>query len=391
MGILPKNFPYYQAIDIAANISGKKEVDTPKKRSVPRRPSELPYPPTEENIDRLESYLKQAFESSAFNQEPPFPKMANTLPAKIHLKPDATPYAKHVPIPIPMHWRDVIKRQLDEDVTKGVIEPVPVGEPIQWCSQMVIVQKKDGRPRRTVDFQKLNDQCNRETHHCPAPFLLASQIPTNVRKTVFDAVDGYHAIPLHEDSKHLTTFITPWGAYRYCRLPQGFIASGDAYTRRYDELITDVPRKVKCIDDVLLWDSDIKTSFYRAWDYLTFCANNGIVLSARKFRFCREEIEFAGLRITKTGVAPSDKMLQAIRNFPAPANLTDARSWFGLVNQVSWAHADSEAMEPFRDLIKHKGTFYWDENLDKIFEKSKLHLINLVEKGVDLLGYVYRQ
>ena len=45
---------------------------------------------------------------------------------------------------------------------------------------------------------------------------------------------------------------------------------------RYDELISDLPRKVKCVDDVLLWDQDIKTSFYRAWDYLAFCAENGV-------------------------------------------------------------------------------------------------------------------
>ena len=265
---------------------------------------------------------------------------------------------------------------------KGVIEPVPVGEPTTWCSQMVIIQKKDGRPRRTVDFQKLNSQCYREIHHCQPPFILASQIPINVKKTVFDAVDGYHAIPLHEESKHLTTFITPWGTYRYLRLPQGFIASGDAYTRRYDELISDIPRKVKCVDDVLIWDSDITSAFYRAWDYLAFCATNGIVLSSQKFKFCKDEINFAGLKITKTGIAPSDKTLNAINNFPSPTNLTDARSWFGLVNQVSWAHSDSSTMAPFRDLIKPKSKFYWDSNLEGLFQESKAHLINKVKQGI---------
>ena len=72
--------------------------------------------------------------------------------------------------------------------------------------------------------------------------------PNNVKKTIFDAVDGYHAIPLDEESKQLTNFISPWGVFRYCRLPQGYIGAGDAYTRRYDELIAHIPRKVKCID-----------------------------------------------------------------------------------------------------------------------------------------------
>ena len=208
--------------------------------------------------------------------------MANTIPAKIHIKPGAVPgNPKRTPIPIPLHWKENIKQQLDDDVAKGVIEPVPVGEPVIWCSQMVVVPKKDGRPRRTVDFQDLNKQCDRETHHCQPPFQLAAQIPPGVKKTSFDAVDGYHAVPLHQDSKQYTNFITPWGCYRYCRLPQGFVSSADAYTRRYDELIANFPRKIKCIDDVLLWDSDIEVAFFRAWDFLSFCAENGIVWSKK--------------------------------------------------------------------------------------------------------------
>ena len=242
--------------------------------------------------------------------------------------------------------------------------------------------KKDGSLRRTVDYKNLNSQCDRETHHCQPPFTLATQIPPNVKKTIFDAVDGYHAIPLHRDSKHFTTFITPWGAYRYCRLPQGFIASADAYTRRYDDLIANFPRKVKCIDDVLLWDKDIETAFFRAWEFLAFCADNGIVLSEKKFKFCKDNVEFAGLQILKDGIAPSQKILQAIEKFPTPTNLTDARSWFGLINQVAWAHSDSLAMAPFRKLIKPNTAFYWDQNLENIFNKSKLHIINLVKHGV---------
>ena len=197
-----------------------------------------------------------------------------------------------------------------------------------------------------------------------------------------DAVDGYHAVPLHIDSRPLTNFITPFGAFRYKRLPQGFLASGDAYTRRYDELISHIPRKVKCIDDVLLWDNDIATSFDRAWDYLTFCAENGIVISKRKFKFCRDEVDFAGLKITKSGIAPSDKILKAILEYPTPTNITDARSWFGLVNQVTWAHSDTSSMEPFRDLIKPKTPFHWNDALEKIFQESKRLIVDQVKNGV---------
>ncbi|MPC51402.1 hypothetical protein E2C01_045246 [Portunus trituberculatus] len=52
----------------------------------------------------------------------------------------------------------------------GILEPVPVGEATEWCARMVVVAKKSGQPRRTIDYQKLNAACKRETHHTPTPF-----------------------------------------------------------------------------------------------------------------------------------------------------------------------------------------------------------------------------
>ena len=77
-------------------------------------------------------------------------------------------------------------------------------------------------------------------------------------------------------------------------MPQRFLAAGDAHTHRYDEVMKDVPRKVKCVDDTLLYDSSIQESFYHTWDFLTLCAEKGIVINADKFQFCRDTATFAG-------------------------------------------------------------------------------------------------
>ena len=60
--------------------------------------------------------------------------------------------------------------------------------------------------------------------------------------TCTDAWNGYHAIPIKEEDRHKTTFLTEHGRYRYCRAPMGFLASGDAYTHRYDTIVGDIPR-----------------------------------------------------------------------------------------------------------------------------------------------------
>ena len=181
---------------------------------------------------------------------------------RLMINPDATHVATHKPIPIPIHWQEDIYSGLDQDVRLGVIEPVPIGTPVTWCHKMVVVPKKSGKPRRTVDLQPLNHHATHETHHTESPFHLARSVPAHTYKTVMDAWNGYHSIPLHEDDRHYTTFITTRGRFRYCVAPQGYIASGDAYTRRYDELVMDFPRKVKCVDDALLWSSSLEQAFF---------------------------------------------------------------------------------------------------------------------------------
>ena len=242
--------------------------------------------------------------------------------------------------------------------------------------------KKDDRPRRTVDYQYLNSQFKRETHYTNSPLHLALQVPPQCMTTVLDAVDGYHSVPLDEESQLLTTFITEWGRFMYRRMPQGFLASGDTYTRRYDDIIQDVPRVVKIVDDALLYDESIEDAFYHTFDYLTLGAKNGIVFNKGKFQFCQEDVNFGGLRLTADGVAPSQTMLTAIMDFPTPSTITDARSWFGLVNQVAWAYSLSPVMQPFRELVKPSSRFEWSQSLEDAFQHSKSVVVDLVKEGI---------
>ena len=90
---------------------------------------------------------------------------------------------------------------------------------------------------------------------------------------------------------------------------------------------------------LFLYDHSIEEAFYHVCDFLQLCADNGIVINANKFKFCRQTVEFAGLKITSNGIAPSEKLLVAIKGFLKPENITDARSWFGIINQVAWGYS----------------------------------------------------
>ena len=57
----------------------------------------------------------------------------------------------------------------------------------------------------------------------------------------------------------------------YLRMPQGYLASGDTYTRRYHEIIKNDPHKIKIVDDTLLFNKNIEDAFYHTLDYSLLC------------------------------------------------------------------------------------------------------------------------
>lgn len=207
-------------------------------------------------------------------------------------------------------------------------------------------------------------------------------VPPHTKKTTLDAWNGYHSVPLANEAKEATTFITEWGRYRYLRAPQGFHGSGDGYTKRFNDITNDFPRVRRCVDDSILWDSDIATSFWHTMNYITLCANNGIVFNPEKFQFARDTVEFAGFVVTPEGYRPGQKILEGIKNFPSPTSITGVRSWFGLVNQVSYAFSQAPIMAPFRELLKHDGKFYWDATLEHLFQESKQKILDSIDEGV---------
>ena len=389
LGLLPPCFPHQPNPTVAAStpVAGHQEqASTTVDSSAHCKPSVMPFAPLEENIERLEEWLLRHFSSSTFNtKKSPLPVMAGA-PHHIHLMPDARPYACHVPASVPKHWEAEVKAQLDEDVRRGVVEPVPTGEATEWCARMVVVGKKNGQPRRTVDFQRLNAACQRETHHTPVPFDMVSSVPPHTYKTVADAFWGFHQVELDQESRRLTTFITPWGRYRYRRTPMGHCSASDAYTRRFDEAIQDVPRKYKCVDDTLLYATSVEEAFWHVYHFLETCAHAGITLKPEKFSFCRKEIDFVGFRLSWETYQPAAERLSAIRGFSMPEQpcIKDVRSWYGLVNQLAPFLATAPLMEPFRDLLR-KPTgkkVYWDEQLQLRFQEAQETICRLARDGL---------
>ena len=377
-----------RAINNGCNTSSDQRDITcscPQRDATPPRPSELPFPCTAENNGQMKKWLLHRYASSTFNTCPhrALPNMEGP-PIEIHVDPTATPKACHTPASVPLHWQQRVYEDLLRDEALGVIERVPYGEPVTWCHRMVITRKHDGSPRRTVDLSPLNKFCKRETFATETPFHLARRIPKDTWKTVTDAWNGYHSVPLRQSDRHLTTFITPFGRWRYTRAPQGFLSSGDGYNRRFDAVLSTFERKERCVDDTVHYDSDLEQHWWRTIDFLTRVGQAGIVLNPDKFQFAERSVDFAGFRVSDSTIEPLPKYLDAIRDFPSPASTTDIRSWFGLVNQVANYAQLRDIMEPFKPFLSPRCQFSWSPHLEEAFQLSKDAIICAIRQGVEI-------
>jgi hypothetical protein len=146
-----------------------------------------------------------------FNEEGPLRTMKGD-PMKIHIKADVKiiPLNICTPRKTPIAYLEAAKAKIDSDLEMGIIEKVD--RVLRWCSPMSFVPKPNGKVRSVVDLVQLNKFVDRPTHLFPAPKDIVARIPKGSKCfAVFDAANGYWQIPLEEESRPYTCFMTEWG------------------------------------------------------------------------------------------------------------------------------------------------------------------------------------
>ena len=146
----------------------------------------------------LRQWLVKYYSTSTFNtcEHQPLATMDGP-PLRTMISPDAEPVAHHKAIPVPLHWQTDIKPALDRDVRLGVIEPVPVGQPV---TGHMLVPSDGGRLKEIWQPSPLRRPATPQPRLChkrdvsnPSPFHQARFVPWSTYKTVLDAWNGYHS------------------------------------------------------------------------------------------------------------------------------------------------------------------------------------------------------
>ena len=257
---------------------------------------------------------------------PAYPKVFNGLGTlqgdfHIHLKQDATPFALHTPCNVPLPMRPKVKAELERMVSLGVISKV--NEPTEWCAGIVAVPKPDGSVRICVDLKPLNASVLREVHPLPTVDSILGQLSEARIFSKLDANSGFWQIPLADSSRHLTTFITPYGRFCFNKMPFGISSAPEYFQKRMSKILEGQEGVLCLMDDIIIYGQNQEEHNKRLHTTLQCIESAGVTLNKDKCKFNCTSIKFLGYVVSADGVSPDPDKVAAINNMPHPTTVTE--------------------------------------------------------------------
>lgn len=326
-------------------------------------------------IKCINETIMQADLSSDIRPYTDFPKLWSGLGIipgeyKITLDKKHIPYAITAPRKIPIPLRKKVEEELNRMLRLGIIHAVE--KPTDWCAPMTCVYKKNGSVRICVDLTKLNKSVKREWHPIPSVEDTLAQLTGARLFTKLDANSGFWQIPLSEESKHLTTFITPFGRFAFNRLPFGITSAPEVFSRIIQNLLRGLDGIVCHMDDILIFGSTRAEHNRRLRATLEVLQASGMTLNKEKSVFAADQVTFLGHNISSKGIAIDPERIKSITEMKEPTNITELLRFLGMVNFVCRSIPNrSTICEPLNCLLKKDIEWTWEHAQVTAFNKLK--------------------
>ncbi|XP_058449428.1 uncharacterized protein K02A2.6-like [Malaya genurostris] len=274
---------------------------------------------------------------------------------------------RRIPIPLQGLVENELKNLMDQDV----IELAP--SKVSWVSPLVVRPKNGGKEVRIcVDMRSANKAIIPDRHPLPTfdgimPYLNGCRVFSKL-----DLRKAFHQIELSPESREITTFVTHSAFYRYKRLMFGMNCASEIFQREMERILKGLKGVRNFIDDVLIYGRTVQEHDRHLAAVRRRFAEHGIELNEEKCQIRKKSVTFMGHELSPEGILPMEDKLGAIRRFRKPDNISEMRSFLGLVTYVGKFIPNLSAITaPLRQMIK-KGTKYeWSTDKTRAFEKVK--------------------
>lgn len=241
---------------------------------------------------------------------------------------------------IPIALRGKLRDELDKLEADGIIVKEP--RHTDWVSNILLVNRSSSGEsfRICLDPVPLNKALKRPN----LQFLTLDEVLPELGKAkVFSTVDakkGFWHVELDEPSSLLTTFWTPYGRYRWTRLPFGISSAPEIFQMKLREVIEGLDG-IECLaDDLLIFgcgetiEEAVKDHHRRLAQLFARLKQHNVKLNRSKMNLCQTSVKFFGHILSENGLRADDSKLSAIQNFPSPKDRKELLRFVGMINYL---------------------------------------------------------
>uniref|UniRef100_A0A914W055 RNA-directed DNA polymerase n=1 Tax=Plectus sambesii TaxID=2011161 RepID=A0A914W055_9BILA len=282
--------------------------------------------------------------------------------------------------PLPFAVYDAVDKEIDWWEQQGIIQPVNHSE---WAAPIVIAPKPGGQIRIYVDFSTgLNKAIDIHQYPLPKPKELYQKLNGGIIFSKIDFSEAYLQVELDDESKRLVVINMHKGLYRFNRLPFGVSLALAIFQQTMEKMLAGIPGVGAYLDDVIVYGGNQLEHNHRLRQVLKRISKFGFQLKKEKCCWAKPSIEYLGFIYNAKGVHSNPKKMQAISQMPPPKNVSQLRSFLGMVNHYSkfMPHL-SLRLSPLHQLLK-KGEddkfvkFEWTSACQSAFKGVKNDLVS---------------
>lgn len=265
---------------------------------------------------------------------------------------------------------DELKKQLDQLLSCGFIRPSksPYGAPV------LFVKKKDGSMRMCIDYRALNRITVKNRYPLPLVDELFDRLRGAKYFSKLDLRSGYHQVRIDPEDIHKTAFRTRYGHFEFMVLPFGltnapatFMHLMHSIFRPYlDDFV------IVFLDDILIYSRTLAEHKKHVRIALELLRKNQLYANTKKCSFFKESVSFLGHVVSADGISMEQDKVKAIRDWPAPTNITGVRSFLGLAGYYrKFVRNFSQIASAISELLHKNKRFEWKEEQRIAFEELK--------------------
>ena len=274
----------------------------------------------------------------------------------------------------PFQQLEAIDRQVEEMRQHDIIEPAAS----PWASNVVLVKKKDGSLRFCVDYRRIDAITYKDSYPLPHIDNCLNALSGSSWFSTLDLRSGYYNIPIAEQDRDKSAFVTRRGCYRYTVMPFGMTCAPSVFQRLMDCVLSGLSY-ITCLvylDDIIIFSRTFDEHITRLDEVFERIRKANLKLKTSKCSLCQRQVEFLGHIVSGSGIAMQPEKIKAIRTWPECRSVPDVRAFLGTCGYYRRFIKDfSLIAAPLYDVLKKNTQFEWTEERRQAFEVLKERLM----------------